>query len=312
MLRFRFFSRWTPNVLGILAVLVLTVNAAWATYPGQNGRIAFTANFSGTWQLYSINPDGSDLVQITNLPPTENPTWFQDYSPDGRRLVFCHDMTGALELYVINADGSGLDQLTHDDTENIYPHWSPDGTRVLFSTLFIDDRFFYHHLATIRSDGSDRKLLTDTLFDDYQAEYTRDGKEIVFGSTRRNLISALWTMNSNGCNLKQITAAPLEAGAPDLSPDGQHVVFWSQWNTQLPGGFWLADIDGKHLIQLRSPQQLAAVPVFSPDGKKIVFNGGPPGANPGDIAIMNADGSGVKVILSCPDGCPLPDWGGKP
>jgi Tol biopolymer transport system component len=221
-------------------------------------------------------------------------------------------MTGAVELYVINVDGSGLEQITQDATEDIYPRWSPDGRQILFSTLFVGDRFSYHHLATIRPDGSDRKLVTNSLFDDYQAEYTRDGKAIVFGSTRRNLISALWTMSRNGSNLKQITAARREAGAPDLSPDGEHIVFWSQWNTQLPGGFWLVGIDGKHPIQFRSPDQLAATPVFSPDGKKIVFNGGPPNANPGDIASMNPDGSGVKVILSCPDGCPLPDWGAKP
>lgn len=117
-----------------------------------------------------MNPDGSDLFQITNLPSTENLAWFQDYSPDGRRLVFCHDMTGATELYVINVDGSGLQQITNDGTENIFPRWSPDGTRILFSTLFIGDRFGAHHLATVRPDGSDRKLVTNVLFDDYQAE----------------------------------------------------------------------------------------------------------------------------------------------
>jgi Tol biopolymer transport system component len=221
-------------------------------------------------------------------------------------------MTGAVELYVINLDGSGLQQLTHDGTENIFPRWSPDGTQILFSTLFIGGRFLYHHVATIRPDGTGRKLLTDALFDDYQAEYTTDGKEIVFGSTRRNLISALWRMSSNGSNRKQITEAALEAGASDLAPDGRRLVFWSQWNTELPGSFWLADLDGKHLMQIRTSDQLAGFPVFSPDGNKIVFNGGPPNANPGDIAVMNSDGSGVKVILSCPEGCALPDWGAKP
>jgi len=150
-------------VLGI-AIIFLGVSPAWATYPGENGRIAFTGHFTGTWQLYTMNPDGSDVVQVTTLPPTENPAWFQDYSPDGKQLVFCHDMSGAIELYVINADGTGLTQVTHDGTENIFPRWSPDG-HILFSTLFNGD-FGYHHFATIRLDGSERTVLTNILFDD--------------------------------------------------------------------------------------------------------------------------------------------------
>src|SRR5215469_7700545 len=95
-------------------VLLFTVGTAHATYPGKNGRIAFVSNLSGTYQLYSINPDGSDMLQITHLPPTDNALWTPDYSPDGRQIIFSHDMTGALEMYVINADGTGLTQITHD------------------------------------------------------------------------------------------------------------------------------------------------------------------------------------------------------
>jgi len=155
-------------------------------------------------------------------------------------------------------------------------------------------------------------LITNVLFDDYMPQYTVDGKRIIFGSNRNNLISALWTVNPNGSNQKQITAPPLEAGGPDVSPDGLHLVFFSQLNTDLPSSIWLGNIDGTNLKRLASPDQLnGGNPVFSPDGKKIVFNGGPLDGNPGDIAVMSADGSGVKVILSCPTGCPLPDWGAK-
>jgi len=80
-----------------------------------------------------MNPDGSDLFQVTNLPPTTNSSWFQDYSPDGKQIVFSHDMTGSLELYVINADGTGLRQLTKiDGTDKLFPRWSPKGLRIVF------------------------------------------------------------------------------------------------------------------------------------------------------------------------------------
>src|SRR5258708_1979804 len=93
-------------------IILFSGTQASATYAGRNGRIAFVSDVSGTFQLYTINPDGSDMVQITNLPPTVNSLWFPDYSPDGRKILFSHDMTGPLELYAINVDGSGLAQLT--------------------------------------------------------------------------------------------------------------------------------------------------------------------------------------------------------
>jgi Tol biopolymer transport system component len=82
-----------------LAILVLT-SFAFATYPGRNGRIIFIEMKGGNFQLYTMNSDGSDIVQITNLPPSQNPFWTPTYSPDGQQIVFCNDRTGAQELGV--------------------------------------------------------------------------------------------------------------------------------------------------------------------------------------------------------------------
>ncbi len=288
--------------LGLIAFL--SGAAAWATYPGTNGRIAFVAHFSGTWQLYSIKPDGTGLKQITHLPATDFLSWFPDYSPDGAQIVFCHDMSGAVELYTIHADGSGLTQVTHDGTENIFPRWSPDGTHILFSTLFNGD-FGAHHLATIRPDGSERTVLTNVLFDDYQAEYTVDTRHILLGSNTDNLLSAIWVIDADGKHRKRLTQAGLKASGPDVSPDGQHMVFYDHQNTDVIGETWVGRTDGTQLKQITSGVK-AGNPSFSPDGTKIVFNDGH-----GNLRTMNTDGSDVKTILVCEEGCPLPDWGAK-
>ena len=117
-----------------LTLFLFSVPAS-ATFGGKNGRITFVADLTASFQLYTINPDGSDLFQVTNLPPTSNSTWFPDYSPDGKQIVFCHDMTGSLELYVINADGTGL-QHTRQKDEEVH-HRNSDRKDFHFLNLFI-------------------------------------------------------------------------------------------------------------------------------------------------------------------------------
>ena len=105
---------FSSKLFMVLALLLASL-PAYATFPGQNGKIVFTANPTGTWQMYTINADGTGMTQITNLPPTSNEMWAPDFSPDGKKIVFCHDMTGAPEIYTINADGTGLTRVTSDN-----------------------------------------------------------------------------------------------------------------------------------------------------------------------------------------------------
>jgi len=185
-------------------------------------------------------------------------------------------------------------------------------TTITFSTLFIDDRFFYHHLATINDDGSNRKLETNVLFDDASATYTIDGKHLIFASTQDNLVSALWLTKTDGSQKRQLTAPGLEAGCPDVSPDGKHLALCSQINTGRVSSIWVANIDGKYPRRLTRGIN-AVGPMYSPDGSKIVFNGASPIDGPFQMYIMNSDGSGLTLALSCPAlGCLFPDWGAKP
>ena len=87
-------------VIGFLAA----VGPAQGAYPGANGRIAFESNRDGNLEIYSMNPDGSDQVNLTNDPAEDpDPVW----SPDGTRIAFVTASEGHRNIYVMNADGSG-------------------------------------------------------------------------------------------------------------------------------------------------------------------------------------------------------------
>jgi Tol biopolymer transport system component len=86
----------------------------------------------GQFDLYTIRPDGSDPVQLTDDKAGEHePSW----SPDGSRIVFA---TGENDLsqdvYVMNADGSDVRRLTDWEGLDLFPVWSPDGHWIAFAS----------------------------------------------------------------------------------------------------------------------------------------------------------------------------------
>jgi uncharacterized protein YraI len=71
-------------------------------------QLLFSSNRSGNWEVYRVQADGSDLVQLTNHPGFDGPAAF---SPDGRRIAFVSNRDGAWAIYLMNNDGSNLQKL---------------------------------------------------------------------------------------------------------------------------------------------------------------------------------------------------------
>jgi Tol biopolymer transport system component len=288
------------------AVLLLTVTLAFAADRGKNGKIAFISARSGSFQIYTINPDGTDLFQVTNVPTqTDGLALLFDYSPDGKQIVFDADNTGALELYVINSDGTGLKQITHDGFAAA-PHYSPDGKHIVYTTA---SPYGLGVITTIGLDGSNERQLSTPFWDSLGSEYTQDGKHIIFSTQTGGLVSALWIMDTDGKNQRRLSPVSLEAGpTPDISPDGKEVVFYNHQDTPKPSAIVKMNIDGTHIQRLTSPGHLDSFSAFSPDGKKIVFTTDRHSPTL-DTFIMDADGSNQHLLI---EGALAPNWGVQP
>jgi TolB protein len=67
----------------------------------DGGRIVFSSNADGNWEIYLMDRDGSALLRLTrNLGADTNPAW----SPDGKRVIFSSDREGRKALYEITFD----------------------------------------------------------------------------------------------------------------------------------------------------------------------------------------------------------------
>jgi WD40-like Beta Propeller Repeat len=92
---------------------------AGVTAARANGRIAFSqwdllpgGNLSGHSNVYTINPNGIGLRQLTHVGKTRA-AGAPDWSPDGTRIVYESNQTGDYRIWVMNADGSGQRRLTN-------------------------------------------------------------------------------------------------------------------------------------------------------------------------------------------------------
>jgi Tol biopolymer transport system component len=118
--------------VGLLVVIMLVVGTrpAEATFPGPNGKIAYTADdgeFPGgiDSEIYTIAPTGGMAFQVTDNDTEDGSP---DYSPDGTKIAFSGSSitnptgTGD-EIYTISVGGGGWTRVTNNDTGDSHPSW---------------------------------------------------------------------------------------------------------------------------------------------------------------------------------------------
>ena len=93
-------------------------SAAWSP---RGDRIAYVSRRQGRFQIFLIEPDGSNLQLLTTEADgnNEDPSW----APDGRHLVVSSDRSGRSQLWILDVDGGSARPLTEDGDDS-GPHWS--------------------------------------------------------------------------------------------------------------------------------------------------------------------------------------------
>jgi Tol biopolymer transport system component len=86
-------------------------------------------------EIYTMNADGSDMKQLTNLGKASFAPFFQ---PDMKKIIFSSNVnskTGRdFDLYTINIDASGLEQITFFDSFDGFPMFTSDGKKLIFAS----------------------------------------------------------------------------------------------------------------------------------------------------------------------------------
>ncbi len=222
--------------------------------------------------LYQGNADGSGEVKLQS----GDAGGFLEiaYDPTGKRLAFVRtvdDENGNPLPQLFVASLSALDQVTKvtslTGSALRHPSWSPDGSKIIFTT----NESGTEQIVQINSDGSGFQPLTANEGRNFDAEFSPDGKLIVFASDANSPgFTEIYTMGNNGGIFTQLTDVP-NSYSPVFSPDGTKIAFIN--DQQGDGDIYLMDADGERPALLTIDDNGAEdhSPAWSPDGRWIIF-----------------------------------------
>ena len=308
-------------------------NIRQITFGGENAEAYFSND--GKWltlqttrdghscdQQYVMRIDGSDVRRISDGRGKTTCGWF---FPGDKRLFFAstsaHDSICPVkpdpskgyvwpldryDIYAVNRDGSELKRLTHYDVYTAEGLLSPEGKKIVFTSLKDGDLEIY----TMNADGTDVRRLSNTPGYDGGAWWSPDGRRIAYRANHptnstelkayrdllaQNLVRPakveLYIMNADGSNQTQITHLGGANFGPSWTPDGRRIVFASNYKSPRSGNFdvFLVDPDGQNLEQITFDETFDGFPMFSPDGKKIVWASNRHADKTGETNVFVAD-----------------------
>jgi len=288
-------SRKHPGYLiGLLLILV--------SIPGCSEMKGTIPSDGEAWGIYYLDLVTSGVEKIYGS--TQEISEF-DLDPSGESLVFSQMTDGPgyefSEIYRLSISDREMKRLTDNSFWDLYPVWSPDGTRIVFLSWRDETLDIYQ----MDREGINQSLVYDSGFHDADIDWV--GEKIVFTSQSR-----IWIMDSDGSNPRQITDPP-RAGEwgqanlpfgdydPRLSPDGGKVVFSRLVSDESTHGnydLFLTDLAGGLPRNLTGTGYSQGLSSWSPSGKEILFIVSAIGEQGVyDLYTINDDGTGTSSIL---------------
>lgn len=256
----------------------------------QNVAGGETSNFSvsadGTVS-YQIGASGelSELVWLDRsgkqLGKIDRPSYYRDIrlSPDGARLAYQYEdpSRNQDDIWVHDLKRGVSSRLTFDEANEVWPVWSPDGTRIYYASNA--DNVFTIYERQANGLGEARRLCKPGKGNLGAIDISRDGRTI-FGVELSDSWNIVTLAVGDSAEPTPIIATSYHETRPQLSPNGRFIVYQSnesgrpevyvrelsagggKWQVSADNGFaprWRAD--GKELFYLNGAMDMIAVPV---------------------------------------------------
>jgi Tol biopolymer transport system component len=296
--------------VGLVAVDVATGEQRRLTRPPQENcadaepavapdgkSLVFSRDLGSTSELYrlAIHPDFTTETEPQPLTAHHRWTGMPAFTANGKAVVYASGIKDdTTSLWTLPLTPGAKPRLLFLSDGSCYqPALSRRRNRLAFSLgrIFRVDTWKLDLTADFKPAGAPVRLISST-HTDYNAQYSPDGKRIVFHSTRSGA-SEIWVSDADGWNAVRLTNfnAPI-TGSPRWSPDGQWIVFDSNKEGQFE--VYRMRANGGTPERLTRNAAADAVASYSRDGRSIYFMSSRSGSN--QVWKMAADGSHPRQI----------------
>jgi TolB protein len=226
-----------------------------------------------------------------------------DRAKYGNRYIW--PVYAGYDIYMANIKGKITKKLTDSPGYDAEATLSPDGKKVLFTSIRNGDLDLY----VMELNTGEVKQITNTLGYDGGAWFSPDGKKIVWRASRpsteeevkdykqlltQGLVAPtqmeVFLANADGTDARQITNLGQANWAPNFLPDGR-IIFCSnhEYKRGFPFNMYIINQDGSGLEKISRDKGFDAFPMFSPDGKKILFSSNRNNGGTRDTNVFVAD-----------------------
>jgi Tol biopolymer transport system component len=194
----------------------------------------------------------------------------------------------------VGASTSASTVLTNDA-----PTWSPDGSRIAFTTF----RHGRGEIYVMDANGRQQRRLTRNTAHDDHAAWSPDGRRIAFMSTRAGN-SEIYVMNADGTAQRRLTNEPKNDYLPTWSPDGSRIA----WRTDRDGNaeIYSMSADGTDVARLTNSPWAETSPDWSSTNEIAFVSNRESAAF--NVYAMKADGSDVRRVTTSQQSHDQPDW----
>lgn len=254
----------------------------------QKGNPILLSRLTGDyWQLWSMQPDGSNLKQLTNSETDKRyPCWMQE----SFTILY---RTNNNYAYILDTT-SGQEQRILTNLGFIGSVCQSPVNQDLLISRFRTEVLDSSDLWLISPSGQNQRIITREVGLQYDPIWSPDGSRIAYISGHGYQTHELYIMDSKGKNKRRLTDNKALELLPAISPNGGKIAYVSD----ITGDYeiWLMEINGNNIKQLTNSKGIDTRPCWLPDGGKILFVSNRSGSL--QLWIMNANGSDLRQVTT--------------
>ena len=243
---------------------------------------------TATLQLYWRRNSQNTLLIDTPTPPLL----------PGTSLFQSDRQENNMDIYA--ASGSALEplRLTFGPGADIQPAWSPDGSRIAFTS----NRDGNNEIYIMNADGTDAYNLTQSAADERFPAWSPDGQWIAFTSDRDGN-QEIYLQRVDGSELRNLTQNPANDSQPAWLGDWMVFVSDRDGNQEI----YRMRLDGSEFANLTQNPAQDAQPYIAPDGSQIAFVSNRDGNL--EVYLMGFGGENPLNFTQNPSDDQFPYWG---